>query len=858
MPYQGTSQSVGFRQRQVIDPSKRMRQEAAQIQEQGQQRIQGMREQASQEIQEMKRVADLEASNARYELNALSKFSNTINKLLQEDVVGKIQENRQAEVNRGIEMYATNPQAVAAEKQAVADTVEQQRSLHDKIEAEAQKAPNTEAANRVRSLSKFEQMGWDFAAMREAANGWAAHRESELETNTTRLLDHDGTPFILKDYDRSSLDQYDIAVRYLQTQYISKHNPKNFKAHIRNTTLTQPILESSATARRQQVLRVNRDRASAAIDAEENILAAAFRGDPGSTDPAKQILTFLESTHAHYDTLGAQNGGRRAARARIASIADTVIDEAKDPKDAAARIIIALESAKIKGHPSGEKTLFELYGDEFSVEALRGKAIQAEIDRSTRELRARRQPAEEELINMLETFHSLSPGDRVARSTEFIQKFPAYPDLHNKILNWDSAILSPERSREKLADLLLQSEGSPVPLSSLKNINSEVLKEALDNGQVEEVSFGADSPSTVKASAELVTGAIKGAAKLSVADPLDDAGQKLANTKALNQMMRDARDIKAQAELENRPMTDAQAIDLSARNLVKLISGVNDSESKFYDETSPYYAGTSGGFQNLLTKLPETYLIKQRAVTQATRYYNDGKNLREHNVTAGLPDREFELTPKGTPTSLMTVLAKLEGVTPLEMMQAQRKLNGKPELPVDPATMQMVQMLDKVPHLKRSLAQDLSPSNVSRVLRELGIPETRSIMKAIGYQESRGDYMAYNADAYGAENPALGKYQILWKNVNPWARDAGMPGKPNELAFRRDGKYQERLASAKFNQYMKIAAGKSNDLQTIVRMVAAAWYGGGGRMDDYDNPNVSGGPGYPNMREYTMSVWSRY
>ena len=36
MPYQGSSQSVGFRNRQVIDPSKRMREEAAQIKEQGQ------------------------------------------------------------------------------------------------------------------------------------------------------------------------------------------------------------------------------------------------------------------------------------------------------------------------------------------------------------------------------------------------------------------------------------------------------------------------------------------------------------------------------------------------------------------------------------------------------------------------------------------------------------------------------------------------------------------------------------------------------------------------------------------------------------------------------------------------------
>ena len=92
MPYQGSSQSIGFRNRTVIDPSKRMRQEAAQIEERGQERIRGMERQASQEIQEMKRVSDLEASNQRYELQALSKFSSTINKFLQEDVVEMVKE----------------------------------------------------------------------------------------------------------------------------------------------------------------------------------------------------------------------------------------------------------------------------------------------------------------------------------------------------------------------------------------------------------------------------------------------------------------------------------------------------------------------------------------------------------------------------------------------------------------------------------------------------------------------------------------------------------------------------------------------------------------------------------------------
>ena len=41
-------------------------------------------------------------------------------------------------------------------------------------------------------------------------------------------------------------------------------------------------------------------------------------------------------------------------------------------------------------------------------------------------------------------------------------------------------------------------------------------------------------------------------------------------------------------------------------------------------------------------------------------------------------------------------------------------------------------------------------------------------------------------------------------------------------------------------------------------MVAAAWYGGPSRMDDYDAVNDEVVAGHPNMREYTTKVLSRY
>jgi hypothetical protein len=135
----------------------------------------------------------------------------------------------------------------------------------------------------------------------------------------------------------------------------------------------------------------------------------------------------------------------------------------------------------------------------------------------------------------------------------------------------------------------------------------------------------------------------------------------------------------------------------------------------------------------------------------------------------------------------------------------------------------------------------------------------RGMKRALGMQESSNDYNAYNKTAYGADNPALGKYQILWKNAQEWSRRAGYPVPVSQNAFLKNHRLQEQLADWQLNQYIKEAYQQTNDPNLVVRMVAAAWYGGGGRMGDYDNPDIKGPTAVdPNMQKYTTSVLNRY
>ena len=189
MTYQGSAQSVGFRNRNVIDPSKRMRQEAAQIKEQGRERIQGMKEQASQRTRETQRVGDIQASNTDYELKALAKFSNSINDLLQNEVLDLEKDRISGEVEEGKRLYAEQGPEYQQQLDEVNAAGNRSQEVDSKLNDLADKAPTTEAADQVRSLSRWRQHGWNLAALKQSGQKFGNHLITELDTNTTSIAD---------------------------------------------------------------------------------------------------------------------------------------------------------------------------------------------------------------------------------------------------------------------------------------------------------------------------------------------------------------------------------------------------------------------------------------------------------------------------------------------------------------------------------------------------------------------------------------------------------------------------------------------------------------------------------------------
>jgi hypothetical protein len=85
----------------------------------------------------------------------------------------------------------------------------------------------------------------------------------------------------------------------------------------------------------------------------------------------------------------------------------------------------------------------------------------------------------------------------------------------------------------------------------------------------------------------------------------------------------------------------------------------------------------------------------------------------------------------------------------------------------------------------------------------------------------------------------------------------GHPG--SKTAFLNDPVYQDRMAQHVMGGYIQQALKASGGNQAeAVRRAAALWYGGPDGFDNFDNPNFSGGEGFPNMQEYTNQILQRY
>ena len=305
MAYQGSASSIGFRSRPVLDGSKRKRQEAQEIEQQGQRRIRGMERQASQQLTEMRRQADIAASNSSYELKALAKFSDSINNVLQNEALDAVKQIKEDQIEEGKRIHAEQGAEFQTQKDEVDQAGNQSYALHTRLNEVADKAPDDESGDQIRKLSRWQQHGYDLAAMQETGGRFGMHLMAELEDNTTMIVDPDtGAEFPVNKQDKTR-SEFEAAKKHIFSQYVLNNNPNNLSDKVVNTVLIPEMQKTGEPVSKEFYTDLRVKEGQEMLDTAELTFAKGMDGVAGyPTDPTLLINGFLSDVSNGYKKMG--------------------------------------------------------------------------------------------------------------------------------------------------------------------------------------------------------------------------------------------------------------------------------------------------------------------------------------------------------------------------------------------------------------------------------------------------------------------------------------------------------------------------------------------------------------------------
>ncbi len=868
MAYQGSAQAIGFRNRTIIDPSKRKRQEAAQLKERSREETRQLEKQASQMKQESIRVSQLQSSNEQYELNALSKFSDTLSKTLEDQAKAYIERE---EYEAKDDYMNRPPEELVEDKKEVDEVISRSGELHAKLAETADKAPNEEIADKIRSRSRYYQRAYHEASFSESVQSLPSHLYSEMETNTTELPSPHGGSFKINDSNKTP-EEWDIAAAYIKGEWLKNNNPSGLSAKVIATRYADTINEKVAFQRNRYTQKYLGDKANEGISAGKADLFTQMRqGSP------EQILEAMSIHRASapglHDRLGTDGGGNLNAVMDIMAVYDTLT---KSDPYRAADIASTIVSFKITDHPAvkpGEsKTIEELFGQRgFTYKALLGKAIRAQNTKYEENEAAKRIKRKDLKENIFKEWALNPPSKRQIQEAAELYIDEDY-QLYNDLRAWEPTSLGIRDSEELLDELRSATPSGEITeevfLTLHPSVRETIAPELVVDrvfGTGEEVKKDRDYGfNLIKANMQRARDNIDGEKK-------DTDDYIRAQDAAQKQMLVDAK-----ALMDANPgMSEGQALRQAGNAIAESIQVVNSNDffgllkgKKDIDPTkNKYYYITGEGFGNFLDgPTPNKNLSRLRNIanTVTTQINENG----DHNVLInrkieGLELGDLQLNTRGVPPGFFYRMASVSGGkhTAFDILNAQRRFRNEQPIQLPAEAQRVDEIFKKYPSLRRSMISTPSMQLANSAIEQMGGVSVTTLLRSIGRQESSNNYKATNYTKVTGNDtdPALGKYQMLWSNVKVWGPqyDMGHPG--SKTAFLNDPVYQDRMAQHVMGGYIQQALKASGGNQAeAVRRAAALWYGGPDGFDNFDNPNFSGGEGFPNMQEYTNQILQRY
>ena len=617
---------VGFTQRKIADITKKKLQEAKLLEASQKEEVKKRVANANEQAQEEQRQTNNIIRVSNYEAQLASNFSNTLRDLLTNTVPSLAKDamdyNRAAgaaarmEEELEVEPPPDEEEVEPTGFDAVKAAGDQQLSITKTGNDLATKLENSndpfgkEKARKVRGIfSGAFNYGYEVRDKALKVEGFSAHFDNELRTNSTQLVDNNGVQFAINDPNLTK-NQLAVAGNYILGQWRDE-NRSNLSDVSVDKLLVQPARKVLKTNLKDRFTALDNEFAASQVEGTKLLLTNSLDNVPGAPELSEILNSYVSLVRPHLKATKDSSIGNQA----ITQMEDLIKDafaRSSNPDLLHKRLNYALS---IKGDtPAGFKSLADLHPNRFSstsITMLKQYAVSENYKRSKSFQTANVQTS---VTNYIQEQRDLPKEERATESDKlafagellknnplaskeaidnvsrlFIDPVDAYDTvgvLKGKIFD-QGALTS-----EDILDPTLDSDVVKAYLESQPDV--QVLDQLYPESEKKDVEDQAKSfEKFLVNKSNAYTIDVYG----NVEDSSGTFGQ--AYTRFMSDIKNNAYKIQAAAKGEGQTLTFGQALREADRQMRGQINaGIRDENSIYYVNTNG--KGIEGGFQNAI------------------------------------------------------------------------------------------------------------------------------------------------------------------------------------------------------------------------------------------------------------------
>mgnify|MGYP001160148646 FL=1 len=626
---------VGFTQRKIADITKKKLEEAKLLEKSQKEEVRKRVANANEQAQEEQRQTNNIIRVSNYEAQLASNFSNTLRDLLTNTVPSLAKDamdyNRAAgaaarmEEELEVEPPPDEEEVEPTGFDAVKAAGDQQLSITKTGNDLATKLENSndpfgkEKARKVRGIfSGAFNYGYEVRDKALKVEGFSAHFDNELRTNSTQLVDNNGVQFAINDPNLTK-NQLAVAGNYILGQWRDE-NRSNLSDVSVDKLLVQPARKVLKTNLKNRFTALDNEFAASQVEGTKLLLTNSLDNVPGSPELSDILNSYVSLVRPHLKATKDSSIGNQA----ITQMEDLIKDafaRSSNPDLLHKRLNYALS---IKGDtPAGFKSLADLHPNRFSTTSITMLKQYAVSENYKRSKNFQTANVETSVTNYIQEQRDLPKEERATESDklDFAGELLKNNPLASKaaIDNVSRLFIDPVDAYDTVGVL----KGKVIDQGALTaedildpTLDSDVVKEFLEsqpNVQVLDQLYPESEKKDVDDQAKSFQQFLASKSKAYTIDVYGDVQDSsgtfgIAYTRFMSEIKNNAYKIQAAAKGEGQSLTFGEALREADRQMRGLINaGIADKDSIYFVNTNG--EGIYGGFQNVLNDrgLPAFY-----------------------------------------------------------------------------------------------------------------------------------------------------------------------------------------------------------------------------------------------------------